>query len=203
MTLNNYQADNPYPHIERYRMLSLIIGGVLLLACIPGWIFAPKSFYPAYLFAWIFWLGVSLGSIAIVMLHHQTGGEWGVFVRRIGEAAGMVVPLLLLLFIPLFFGMKVLYPWHPRNPGYINLFVQHRTPWFNPLLWSIRWGITLIVFILMAGLLRSLSLSHDREPRVGKLERMRIFSGPGLVIYFVLMSLAAVDWILSREPESR
>ena len=46
------------PEIHRFRLVFLVIGVALLLACIPGWIFVPKMFYPAYLFAWLFWFGL-------------------------------------------------------------------------------------------------------------------------------------------------
>ena len=69
------------------------------------------AFYRAWLFAWLICLGLSLGAMATVMVHHLTGGEWGYFVRRFGEAAANVLPLLFVLFIPILFGLRHIYPW--------------------------------------------------------------------------------------------
>jgi len=191
------------PEIHRFRLVFLVIGVALLLACIPGWIFVPKMFYPAYLFAWLFWLGVSLGGLATIMLHHTTGGGWGYFVRRFGEAAGAVTIIMPVLFIPIFFGLKVLYPWHPGNPSFHEPHVEAREMWFNTHLWIIRWAITLAIFIFWTWALRILSLRHDKEPTYGRLNAMYCLSAAGMVVYFVIMSLAGVDWIMSRVPEWR
>jgi len=90
------------------------------------WPAASAGFFKAYLLGWLFFLGISLGGMAAVMVHHLTGGAWGYFVRRFGEAAAGVMPLLFLLFIPILFGLHRLYPWadyfavnvsSPNTPG--------------------------------------------------------------------------------------
>ena len=56
------------------RRRALQAGGGALLLCAVGWIFTPDAFYRAYLFAWIFFMGITLGSLAWVMMHHLVGG---------------------------------------------------------------------------------------------------------------------------------
>ena len=51
------------------------------------------------------WLGVALGSMAILMIRHLTGGGWGIVIRRILGAAMRTLPLLALLFIPVILGV--------------------------------------------------------------------------------------------------
>ena len=55
-------------------------------------------------------LGIALGSMALMMVQHLSGGAWGVF-RRIFEASSRTLPLLAMLFIPVLLGMRTLYPW--------------------------------------------------------------------------------------------
>ena len=61
----------------------------------------PGEFYRAYLLGFMCWLGVALGSMAILMIRHLTGGGWGTVIRRILGAAMRTLPLLAVLFIPL------------------------------------------------------------------------------------------------------
>ena len=68
----------------------------------------------AYLFSYQFILGIALGSLAMVMLHHMTGGDWGYCIRRICEASAITMPLLTILFIPIAMNTKLLFPW--ANP---------------------------------------------------------------------------------------
>ena len=73
--------------------------------------FSPDEFFRAYLMAFMAWLGVTLGSMAILMLRHLTKGAWGMVIRRILGAAMRCVPLMAVLFIPLLFGIRRLYIW--------------------------------------------------------------------------------------------
>lgn len=133
-----------------------------------------------------------------VMIHHLTGGEWGYFVRRIGEAAAGVLPLLFVLFIPVLVGMRRIYPWaDPDNPSAV---VQHKRPWMNPMFFIGRYVVYFIIWILLAWLLRTLSLRHDRSADKRTENRLHSLSAGGLVLYFITMSLAAIDWIMSLEP---
>ena len=200
MTDGRWKRSLSVPQWNRAMELAPIVGGAALLLCIVGWIFSPASFYPAYICGWLFWLGISLGALAAVMLHHQTGGEWGYFVRRFGEAAANVLPLLLVLFIPIIFGTKTLYPWREGNPQHENLVVVHRAWYFQFWFWIVRYLIYFAVFMLLAFVLRRLSLRHDHDNNPRLLNWMRMLSAPGMVLFFVLMGLASVDWIMSRQP---
>jgi hypothetical protein len=204
MTQHLHTPTLRHPEVDRGLLASLAIGVILLLACVPGWIFAPQWFYPAYLFAWMFWLGVSLGALSLVMLHNiGGGGEWGYLIRRFGEAAGMVLPVMFVLFLPIIIGSSTLYPWHPNHPEFTNAYVQHREGWLNPPMWGIRSLLILGVFMAFAFLMRRQSLAHDVDASPRHVRWMYRLSASGMVIYFVLMSLSSVDWAMSREPEWR
>ena len=90
---------------------SLAIGLVFTaLAAVLAWV-SPDQFFRAYLLGFMAWLGVTLGSMAILMIRHLTGGGWGMVIRRIMGAAMRCIPLMALLFIPLLFGLPRLYVW--------------------------------------------------------------------------------------------
>ena len=78
--------------------------------------------------------------------------------------------------------------------------LRHKTGYLNLSFWSLRAVIYFAVLSLWAWLLRITSLRLDREPGPRLLKRLVNLSSIGEVIYFVLMSFAAVDWMMSREP---
>ena len=84
------------------------------LACAVGAWFSPAEFFRAYLAAYLFHLGIALGSMVLLLVYHLTGGSWGFLIRRILEAGVRTLPLLALFFLPIAFGIRYLYPW--RNP---------------------------------------------------------------------------------------
>ena len=61
----------------------------------------PGQFFHSYLLAFLFWLAAALGGLALTMLQHMTGGNWGVVLRRIFEAAARTLPWMALLFVPI------------------------------------------------------------------------------------------------------
>src|SRR5436853_4247595 len=97
--------------LGRIQWPALAVGLAGLAGCALGAVLDPATFFPSYLFAFMFWLGIALGSLAILMLYHLVGGEWGFAVQRLFEAAALTLPLLLILFMPLLFGLGSLYAW--------------------------------------------------------------------------------------------
>ena len=76
-----------------------------------GWFFDPTQFYQSYLMAYMFCLSVTLGCLALGMVHQLSGGAWGVVIRRPIGAATRVLPVMTLLFVPVVLGMSHLYIW--------------------------------------------------------------------------------------------
>lgn len=179
---------------------ALLVGAIWIVAVILGWIFQPQAFYRAYLFSWLLWLGVALGSLGAVMLHHLTGGGWGWAIRRLGEATAMTLPLLAVLFIPIAIGMHTLYPWAQSRVLAVDPILRHRQPYMSQAYVIGRAAIYGILWIGMAWYLWSRSLRHDRTADPRTEFRMHHISAVGMLIYFLTMSLASVDWIMSLEP---
>src|SRR5208283_4208850 len=87
----------------------LAVGGAALIAAIFGAVSSPEKFYQAYLFSYMLVLGLTLGSLGLLMLQHLTGGQWGIIIRRPLEAASRNIWLVLVMFVPIVLGMKSLY----------------------------------------------------------------------------------------------
>src|SRR6184192_2464231 len=128
-------ATYPPPHepIRGLRRPALIVGAIALIICILGAIPASgrQSFFTAYLFSYFFWLGISLGSLALVLLHHLVGGNWGVAVRRPAEAAAMTTPIFAVLLIPILIGIKFLYPWGVEKKLVADPILLHQSSLLN------------------------------------------------------------------------
>ena len=89
------------PVAQVMQQRSFVIGIVGTIAAVAGAFLVPESFYSAYLAGYMFWLGLSLGCMAILMLYHLVGGAWGTVIRRILESGMMTLPLMFVLFIPI------------------------------------------------------------------------------------------------------
>src|SRR4051795_3460374 len=104
--------------LNRWQTRALIIGAIAAVLSIVGAFINHAQFFQSYLFAWLFWLGLSLGALVVVMMQNLTGGWWGLAVRNLCFAAIMTLPLLVVLFVPLLFGIHHIYAW---SNGVLNL----------------------------------------------------------------------------------
>src|SRR5579862_2190001 len=103
----------PPPVVKTIAQRSLIVGVVFGIAAIVLAVMRPDEFYRGYLLGFMCWLGVALGSMAILMIRHLTGGGWGMVIRRILGAAMRTLPGLAILFIPMVIAVLQhrIYPW--------------------------------------------------------------------------------------------
>lgn len=188
-------------HLARAREIAPIGSVVCLVLMALGIFLAGRDqFFRSWLFAWIFWFGLSIGCMGVVMMHHLLGGGWGYLIRRFGESAALCIPIMAILFIPIVIGARSLFPW--ADPAQVagDAVLRHKTGYLNLSFWTLRAVIYFAVLWLWAWMLRITSLRLDREPGPGLLKRLVNLSSIGEVIYFVLMAFAAVDWMMSREP---
>ena len=142
----------------------------------------------SYLVAWLFFLAISLGAMANLMLHSLTGGRWGQCVRPAWLAATRLMPALALLFAPIAVGVSSIYPWSDTPGAWLNV------PFFT----ARSIGYLLVWVVLAQAFLRADRASVD--PALGANRSERRVAAAGLVIYALTMSLAAVDWIASLTP---
>lgn len=192
-------AFSPPADLERLQSRAWALGGLGVAASVVGYLTSPSHFFQSYLVAWLFWVGIGLGCSAIMMLHHLSRGAWGIVIRRVLEAASLTVPAMLLLFPPILVGMRHLYPW-ARPEAATDELIQDKAIYLNPFAFTVRSIFYLAIWGLLAVLLVRMSRRHDRTGEPGLLSRMRTLAAPGLGIYCLLATFAAVDWLMSLEP---
>jgi hypothetical protein len=153
----------------------------------------PATFLRSYLFAFLFCLGLSLGALANLMLHEVTGGRWGIALRAPWIAAARLVPLNALFFVPLLFGLPLVYRWIGSDSPQAT--VKHW--WLNEPFFIARAAAYFLVWTVLA--LRWLSIAAGASRM--RPARLRRWSALGLILYGLTISLAAVDWIMSLMPQ--
>jgi len=190
-------ADHPIHRLQR-NALFVGIAGLVLTAI--GFFLTPDQFFRSYLLGFLFWFGIALGSMAILMIHHIAGGAWGAVIRRILESSIGTIPLLALLFVPIALGTHHLFEWSHADVVAKDAILQSKAAYLNVPFFLVRAVFYFAVWALVASLFRRWSLDQDRDadPRVTL--RMELLSRGGLVLYGLTVTFAAVDWIMSLEP---
>jgi len=193
-------ADIAIPELARHQRTLLLAGGVGAVVSAIGLAIEPAQFFQSYLMAYMLCLGVTLGCLALGMVHQLSGGAWGVVIRRPIGAATRVLPLMTLLFLPIALGMRQLYPWTDAALVARDEALQHKHLYLNTPFFLIRAAVYFSTWNALAYLLNAWSLEQDQtaDPRLAR--RMQMLSGGGLVAYGLTITFASFDWMMSLEP---
>ena len=174
----------------------LVIGGI-------GVFLQPSQLMPSWLIGFTFCTGLSLGSLSLLMTQHMSGGQWGLVSRRVFEAGSSLLPYCALLFVPIALTLPTLYVWARPEAVRADEILLKKALYLNRPFFLARTAIYFTVWIGCSLLLNGWSAAQDRgEVAVTEADtrRFRVVSGPGLVAYVILMSLAAIDWLMSLDP---
>src|ERR1700676_4450175 len=199
MIAQDYMAPES---VGRVQQRALVAGAVGLVLCLIGYFKSPADFLHSYLLAFVFVLGLSLGSLGLLMLQHLTGGHWGIVIRRPLESATRALPLLLVLFIPIFFGMKYLYSaWLTAPSSGEGSLSQFQQSYLTSSGFQTRAAIYFAVWLILMFFFNRWSREQDvnREDRALR-RRLKMAAGPGIILYVFAMSFAAIDWVMSLSP---
>lgn len=180
------------------RVGAIGLGIWLLLALLP---WTRGAALPAYLTAYVTIIGMSVGSLGFLMLHHLVGGRWGFVIRRPLEAATMVLPVMAALFLPLLLFSGTLYEWARPEAVQASQILRDKSGYLNVPFWTLRTAIYFGIWTGLAYLLRSGSVAQDGTEDPAPTRRNTTLSAPGLVVTFLTVTFAGIDWMMSIEPE--
>jgi len=193
------------PDFDSLRRRALIVGIAGLVIGLIGAIINRGEFFRAYLLGYVFWLGIPLGCFAILMLQHMSGGVWGLVTRRVLEGATRTFPLLAVLFIPLLFGLSRIFPWASSEAlaadPELSHSVEEKRLYLNVGFFIGRALFYFAVWIVVTIFLNRWSREQDKTGERLITQRLQGLSGPGLVLYGLTVTFAAIDWIMSLDPK--
>src|SRR4051812_18092389 len=141
--------------------------------------------------AYTFFMAITLGSLAFVLIHHLTRAGWSTTVRRIAEGLSLNIFLLVLLIFPLFIpfegqsGAQRMLHWMT-----VNLDVAHpdealeaKHGYLNPQFFAIRMGIYLAVWCLIAWFFASQSAKQDIDGNPRRSINLELWAKPAIIFF--------------------
>ena len=189
------------PEIDTLQRVGAIIGAIGIIASIVLAMSNPEQFYRSYLIAFLWVLGPTTGCMALLMVHHLSGGAWGLGVRRIYEAAARNIVLVAILFIPIVIGMTHIFEWTHADLVAKDPILKHKEPYLNATAFVIRAVIYFVIWGALTFTLTGWSRAQDRTPTPPPADRkFRTLSGPGILIYGITITFASFDWVMSLDP---
>jgi hypothetical protein len=201
----SHDKFTPPAVVAVWQRRALLFAIPFTIAAIVGWVMAYSipdydQFYHSYLLGYMWCFGLGLGSLAVLMIYHATGGGWGTVIRRILEAGSRTLPALAIAFVPILIGAHRIYPWTrpevvAKDPDLQRLSATY----LNLRLFVFRTVLYFVAWIVLAVWLNRQSDRQDREAVVLD-TRLRGVSCSGLVVYGLTVTFAVIDWTMSIDP---
>ncbi|MDQ3328459.1 MAG: hypothetical protein M3506_08060 [Chloroflexota bacterium] len=199
MIVTEYRAQEGLRRVGVMALVGALIGLVLLtLGALVG---NPEQFWRSYYIAWLYWTGICLGSLGLLMIQHVSGGIWGATLRRMLESAALTLPWMALFFVPVaLFGMHHVFEW--SHEGFmVGDVLEQKANYLNVPFFLGRMAAYFIIWTVLVLFLTRWSRRLDSTGDMRFRGKMLGLSAPGLLIYAVTMTLATVDMVLSLDAE--
>jgi hypothetical protein len=195
--------------IDRMRSRSLVVGAVFAVLALVGAILHWQIFLRAWLFSFMFWLGLTTGSLALLCLQYTSGGNWGRLGRRIWEAAASNWWLMALFWIPIAAGVKVLFPWarvHDDPSKAAELIAHYGADklhyYLNVPFWLFRGVFFFVAWAVIFYFLKRWSVREEAGITTpAQFVPIQNLSGFGIVFFGFSITFASIDWTMSLYPE--
>jgi hypothetical protein len=180
----------------------LMVAGAVLIGL--GFLVSGSTGVQQFGFSWLlgfmFFLSLCAGALFLVLIHHLFDAGWSVPIRRFCEhIASLAFPWLFLLWLPIAALAKQIYPWmrqaHPDHA------LRAKLPLFTPAGFYITSIICFAVWFFLSNRLRYWSLEQDKTGAALPTYRMRTYSGLGIVLFAVTLTLGVVLWMKALEHE--
>jgi hypothetical protein len=218
---NTLPADLGAPaFVDGWQQRALAIGSVFSVIA-AGLAFAEGSIdhvLRAWLLGLMLTFGFAVGGLALLMVQYCSGGKWGLLLRRPLEAMSRTLPLVFAYWLVVAFSLKRLYLW--ASPAMVDdgvkrgligadqletikHAIEFKRPMLNPAAFIVTGLVCFAIWGLYAWRLNSLGLQRDADSPAATpewIKRLENISGPGIVVYAVTMSAAAIYWVMSLDP---
>jgi hypothetical protein len=198
--METHAVTTDVPALARLQQRALILAVVGLVAGGAGAVLNPDQFFRSWLVGFLLCLALTTGSLALLMLQHLSGGQWGLIGRRIFEAASRNLPVVMLFFLPLLFRMPSVYHWAAPGAAAHDEILRQKAGYLNVPFFIGRAVFYFLTWMLCTFMLNKYSAAQERgeagmDP--ADTRQARVVAAPGLLVYALTISFAAVDWVMS------
>jgi len=203
--------------VSKVKTIAFGIAGIGSIISIYLLFFAPNPVKASYAYSWVFafyfFLTLSIGGVFWTLLHNVSNSGWGTSVRRTFENLGSTFPWMMIFVIPLLLPQvqQYLYEWmniHRAAVGGLKEHLHHA----DHLLYNKYWFMNLpfwygrVIFyavglsLVIIGL-RKLSVAQDTDPHPGtaRLFKARFHSTYTLIIFALTITFTGFDFLMGLD----
>jgi hypothetical protein len=188
---------------RNFKIITYLLIAIGALTIVLGVYTDRQATWANYLVVNYYFFSLAIGGAFFYVLQSISQSGWSSAFKRVPEAMMSYIPYAALFFLLLWFGMQDIYHWANKSTAVVNEAVQHKAVYLNIPFFFIRVVLYFVLWIMIAGKLRQLSLQEDRLEAsdtngiMNLFGKTELYSKIFLFILSVTFSLSAVDWIMS------
>lgn len=194
------QAELPQDSV--IRQVPRVAIGVAAVALVAGWFTRADTHEWAfsYLVAFLFVLSIGLGSLFFVLIQHAARAGWSVTVRRTAENLASVLPMLAVLFVPVFLTRHDLYHHWMGDHAHDDPILAGKAGYLNEPFWVERAVVFFAVWAGLSVLFRRSSIAQDLIGGTKITHRLERLSYVSIPVFAATLTFASFDWAMSLDP---
>lgn len=190
-------AESNVRRLNGVQIGALVVAALGIVFSFIGALIDLDHFFRVYFVAFLFWVELSLGCLGALMLSNLISGRWLYAMQRLAAAGARTLPLMGILFVPLLFRLDQFFPWAAEGAVEEGTFIPEA--FLNEGFFVVRVIVYFVIWIGLAYLLSAWSYESDKENSnaQGLWQRSQALSALGMILFFITVSLATVDWLMS------
>jgi hypothetical protein len=128
-------------------------------------------------------------------VHGLTGGRWGEAVRQPLRIMTATLPFSLVVLLPVLMRPDLIFPWAGADPATLSETVREKLAYLNVPFLLLRFACCAAIWLFLSWVV--LNSTSDDPRKVGNGRKYAL----GLILHALAVSVFAIDWMLSIEPE--
>jgi len=171
---------------KNLKTLLLVFCGVGLVTFLVGLKLDSTRTWVSFLMNHFYFLSLALGGIFFASIQWLTGAMWSAPIRRLSESLASYLPIVLLTFLVLYFGISDLYIWSHESHVKGDLILEGKSGYLSVGFFMVRNALAILVWIAFAAKMIRNSLQQDQSRDYALTEKNRVLSPLFLILFGVL-----------------
>ncbi|MBC7693288.1 MAG: molybdopterin oxidoreductase [Methylotenera sp.] len=196
------EIKNPGPHqiSGKSRTILMVLAAIGVLTFAGGLAFDAKRTWSGFLVNHFYFMSLALGGLFFAAIQWITGAMWSSPIRRIAESFTSYLPVALVMFIILYFGMHSLFPWTHPEIVKGDIILEGKAGYLNVPFFMIRNIVAIGLWIFFTKKLVGNSIAQDisRDPQLTIKNKQ--LTPAFLLIFGLTYTMASFDLLMSLDP---
>jgi len=160
----------------------------------------PSRAWASFLINHFYFLSLAVGGLAFAVIQWVTSAMWSAPVRRIAESFTYYLPVGLVCFGVLYFGIHELYHWSHADVVNHDVILKGKSGYLNVPFFVIRNVVAILIWILFAKKFIGNSIKQDTTKDVGLTQINKTWAPIFLILFAVTFTLTSFDLLMSLDP---